>query len=251
MIAIAADPAPWLAVLGRAHPLLVHLPLGLLPAIAVLEFGALVFRRPVPRGAVLALCWVAALCAAAGVASGLVLAGDGHYGTDAVEYHKYAGLAVGSLCLLAALCAFAARRTALRVVLLLACLGLVPAGHFGGVMTHGDDWLLEPLADLPPADASEFVRTIRPILKRSCTKCHNPRKFEGELDLTTAAGIQKGGESGDVIDPGKPDESDLLLRCQLKDDDDDVMPPAGKQPRPTAEELATLRNWIAAGAKFD
>ena len=47
------------------------------------------------------------------------------------------------------------------------------------------------------------------------------------------------------------DDSPLLTRCLLPDDDDDVMPPAGKTPRPTTEQLATLRAWIAAGAKFD
>ena len=67
--------------------------------------------------------------------------------------------------------------------------------------------------------------------------------------LTTVEGIQKGGENGAVIVPGKPDESPLLRRCELPLDDDDHMPPEGK-PQPTAEELAALRAWLAAGAPF-
>jgi len=126
-----------------------------------------------------------------------------------------------------------------------------PVGHYGGTLTHGEGFLLEPLAALPPADASEFVRTIQPIFKRCCTKCHNPHKHKGELDLTTIEGIKKGGESDEVIEAGKPDESQMIVLLSLPEDDDDVMPPSGKQPRPTAAEIETLRAWIAAGAKFE
>ena len=245
------DPSPWLEVLGRAHPVLLHLPLGLVPALAVLEFGALLLRRPPAHGAVLALSWFTVLCSAAAIASGLVLAEEPGYGGDAVFVHKVAGIVLGSLCLVAALCAFRSNRLPLRLVLLLACAGLLPAGHFGGTLTHGDDFLFGPLAKAPPADASEFVRTIQPIFERCCTKCHNPHRFKGELDLSTIAGIQKGGESGKVIEAGKPEESYALQVCEVPEEDDALMPPKGKQPRPSKQDLDTLRAWIAAGAKFE
>lgn len=243
--------SPWFEVFGRAHPVLLHLPLGLVPALAVLEFGALLLRRPPPRGAVLTLCWFTVLCAAMAIASGLVLAEEPGYGGDTVFVHKVAGIVLGVLCLVAALCAARTNRTPLRIALLLACLGLLPAGHYGGHLTHGDDFLFAPLAAAPRADASEFVRTIQPIFQRCCTKCHNPHRFKGELDLSTIEGIKKGGESGKVIVAGKPDESYALQVCGLPDDDDALMPPKGKQPRPSQQDLDTLRAWIAAGAKFD
>ncbi len=248
---LVSDPTPWLAVFGRAHPVLLHAPLGIVPAIAVLEFGAMLLRRDNPRGAVLALAWLGTLLAAASTASGLVLAGESGYGGDVLGQHKIAGIVLASLCLLVAVLAFLRSRLPLRIALLLACAATIPTGHLGGTMSHGEDFLLAPLRDLPPADASEFVRTIQPIFKRSCTKCHNPTKQKGELDLTTRTGLLKGGESGEVLVPGKPDSSDLLRLCQLPPDDDDVMPPSGKQPRPTAAELETLKAWIAGGAKFD
>ncbi len=245
------EPSPWLDVFGRGHVLLLHLPLGLVPAIALLEFGAMLRRRPPPRGAVLALCWFAVLGAALATTSGLVLAGESGYGGDTLDWHKIAGIVLGSLCVLAALLAFMNNRAPLRIVLLLACAAALPAGHLGGTLTHGEAFLWQPLEDLPPVGASEFVRTIQPIFKRSCTKCHNPHKFKGELDLTSALGIQKGGESGEVLEPGKPDKSELLRLCTLAEADDDAMPPTGKQPRPTQADIETLRAWIAAGAKFD
>lgn len=257
-----ADPSPWLAVFGRAHPVLLHAPLGILPAIALLEFGAALLRRPVPRGSVLALAWLCALSGAAATASGLVLAGEGDYAGETLGQHKIAGIALGALSLVAACCAFFANRYPLRIVLLAALGVMIPAGHLGGSMTHGKDFLFAPLreqkaeppappsnGEAPAAPVSEFERTIRPLLERTCTGCHNPDKLKGELLLTTVEGIQQGGENGAVIVPGKPDESPLLTRCELPLDHDDHMPPDGK-PQPTAAELAALRAWLAAGAPF-
>lgn len=255
-----ADPSPWLAVFGRAHPVLLHAPLGILPAIALLEFGAALLRRPVPRGAVLALAWLCAVTAAAAAASGLVLAGEGGHADDLLGQHKLSGIALAALCVVAALAACSGNRLPLRLVLLAALGVMVPAGHLGGAMTHGRDFLFAPLHRKPapaptpsdgppPAPASLFERTVRPVLERTCTGCHNPDKQKGELLLTTPEGIRKGGENGAVVVPGKPDESPLLQRCLLPLDDDDHMPPEGK-PQPTADELAALRAWIAAGAEF-
>lgn len=245
------DPSPWLELFGRLHVLLLHAPFGLLAALALLEFGALLLRRPVPRGSVLALSCLCALVALATATSGLVLAAEPGYVGPGVDDHMIAGIVLGSLCVLTAPLALLSRRWPFRIVLALALGAAIPAGHLGGSLSHGEDFVWAPFDALPPADASEFVRTIQPILRRCCTKCHNPNKLKGELDLTTPAAIKKGGESGEVLVPGKPDDSDLLTRCLLPEDDDDVMPPAGKQPRPTTDDLATLRAWIAAGAKLD
>ncbi len=243
--------SPWRELFGRLHPMLLHLPIGLLPAIALLEFGGAALRRPAPRGCVLVLSCLCAATAVLAAASGLVLAGEPGYDGPGVGDHKIAGIVLGCLCVLAAPLAVLARRWPFRSVLALALGTLVPAGDLGGSLTHGENFLSAPFDALPPADATEFQRTIEPILRRSCTKCHHPNKLKGELDLTTRAGIEKGGESGEVLTAGKPDDSDLLTRCLLPEDDDDVMPPTGKRPRPTTDELATLRTWIAAGAKFD
>lgn len=251
MLSAAADPSPWLAVFGRAHPLLLHAPFGLTAAIAVLEFGALLRRRPPPRGAVLALCWFAVPCVALTVASGLVLAGEPGYGGDVLGQHKLAGFAFAGLTVLCALLALLPNRLPLRLALVLAGGAMLPTGHLGGTLSHGEAFLTEPLQKAIPADASEFVRVIQPLLARSCVKCHNPRKRRGELDLSTIDGIKAGGESGRVVVPGKPADSDLLQLCLLSEADDEVMPPAGKRPRPSQQDLETLARWIRDGAKFD
>lgn len=247
---LAADSSPWLAVFGRAHPVLLHGPLGLLPALVLLEYGAWLLRRPVPRGAILALAWLTACNAVLATLAGLVLAGEGGYDSGLTGNHKIAAFVFTGLCVLVALLAFRQARGLLRLALGLALVAMVPTGHLGGSLTHGEDFLTAPLA-ARSVDPTEFGREIAPILRRSCTRCHNPDKKKGELDLTSRAGIEAGGENGAVLQAGKPDDSELLRLCLLPEDDDAVMPPSGKKPRPTVAELERLRAWIAAGAKFD
>lgn len=280
---LSSDPSPWLAVFGRFHPVLLHLPIGLVPGLFVLEFGAFVLRREPPRGALFALSLLAALGAAAAAASGLVLGGEQDSG-ELVSRHKTFGLVFGGLCLLLPLVAFWRDRRAFRVVAIAALAASIPAGHLGGELTHGRGFLFAPLAGKagaratttadrgtgdpavdptaepgggtgrviappPPAAATDsvFARDVAPILERTCVKCHNPDKHKADLLLTTLDGLRKGSENGKVVVPGKPDESELLLRCLLPLDDEDHMPPEGK-PQPTEQELAALRAWIAAGA---
>lgn len=264
-----ADPSPWLAVFGRAHPLLLHAPFGLLPAMAMFEFGPLLLRRAPLPGVVQALAVLTGLSGALAMASGLVLGGEQDGGGELLSQHKTAGIVLGGLCLLLLVLSFRPGRLPLRLALLGALGAMVPAGHLGGSLTHGKDFLTAPLhgkpskplvTTLPPAQPPEangtapaksaFAATVQPMLERVCVQCHNPDKLKGELLLTTPDGVQKGGETGPVFVAGKPDESPLLQRCLLPLDDEDHMPPEGKK-QPTQAELDALRQWIADGARFD
>ena len=66
----------------------------------------------------------------------------------------------------------------------------------------GDD------APVRSASASE----VAPILVRKCQGCHNAKKAEGGLNITTFALLKAGGEkAGDLIlEPGDPDASHLI-----------------------------------------
>ena len=78
------------------------------------------------------------------------------------------------------------------------------------------------------------------LLKNRCVKCHGPAKQEGRLNLSLPSGIQRGGENGPVVVPGKPDASPLWQLVEA-----DEMP---KDEPLGAEEKAVLEKWIAAGA---
>jgi hypothetical protein len=92
------------------------------------------------------------------------------------------------------------------------------------------------------AETDLFERHIEPLLRGHCLKCHNPVDKQAGFDLTTQQKAHNGGESGDVIKSGAPDDSILLQRVK-----DGEMPPDEKL---TADEIAHLSAWIKGGAKF-
>lgn len=93
------------------------------------------------------------------------------------------------------------------------------------------------------ADVDFFENKIRPILAEHCYTCHGPQKHKGELRLDSAAAIKKGGESGDIFVPGKPEES-LIVKA-INYSEDLQMPPKQKLPD---QSIQLLTEWIKRGA---
>jgi cytochrome c553 len=103
-------------------------------------------------------------------------------------------------------------------------------------------------ADADAAGRELFESKIRPVLVEQCFQCHSQeaaknKKLRGGLFLDSREGVLKGGDSGAVIVPGKPDES-LLLKT-MRHDGDVKMPPKGKLDDAV---LADFRRWVAMGA---
>src|SRR4051794_1125482 len=77
-------------------------------------------------------------------------------------------------------------------------------------------------ADSKPAPA--FNADIRPLFQANCTECHGEaEKPKGGLDLRLQRFTLKGGKSGVVVVPGKPDQSYLIERVTSGE-----MPPGKK-----------------------
>jgi hypothetical protein len=107
---------------------------------------------------------------------------------------------------------------------------------------------VEKVAAGPGADVAGttfFNDRVAPLLVRCCLECHGPGDPHGGLDLSTREKALAGGESGAALVVGQPGESLLLERVR-----DGSMPPEGKEPRPSADEIAQLEQWIAAGANW-
>ncbi|MBI1841137.1 MAG: hypothetical protein HYR88_09830 [Verrucomicrobia bacterium] len=88
------------------------------------------------------------------------------------------------------------------------------------------------------------------LLAKHCLECHGAKDPEGGLVMESHAGLLKGGESGPAIVPGKSSESLLILAVEgrwEKEGKKKIMPP-GKRAKLDASEIATLKEWIAAGA---
>jgi len=257
-----------LPFLGRMHPVLVHLPIG------ILLFGILLCFFPQNgKNALLPSIRLAFLIGgiaalAAGVSGFLQYQWEGFAWED-VQLHLVGGVitAVGSFGVYA-LVKNAEVTTKIRVLALVLGLILGITGHWGGNLTHGEGYFTEVLpADLQSLFGAEFqpelgpqlteetwenaqlyAEVIQPILNKNCKSCHNPRNRKGELDLSSLAALRKGGEEGQVLTAGDAAHSALFARLLLPKEDEKHMPPAEKN-QPSKEEIALIESWIKGGAK--
>ena len=79
----------------------------------------------------------------------------------------------------------------------------------------------------PSADQVAFFEAkVRPLLSKHCYSCHSTDsdKVKGGLLLDSKEGSTAGGDSGDSIEPGNPDES-LLMESVRYEDSGLQMPP--------------------------
>jgi hypothetical protein len=93
--------------------------------------------------------------------------------------------------------------------------------------------------EVPDRDAFPAVRAV---LTDKCLACHASETRKGGLDLTRRASAIQGGESGEAIVPGRPDESPLFEKLSRGE-----MPP--KEPLKPLQ-VAAFRTWIEQGAPY-
>ncbi len=96
-----------------------------------------------------------------------------------------------------------------------------------------------------------FVRDVRPILARACFACHGPDDShrEAELRLDTREGATAAHDGRRAVVPSNVAESALVTRI-LSDDATQKMPPPDSGKSLTAEQVETLKRWIAEGAAW-
>ena len=110
--------------------------------------------------------------------------------------------------------------------------------------------LLTPLGEAATelTPAPDFRQDIQPILERKCVRCHQQDKKKGDLRIDTYEKIMEGGSDAEAIVPGKPEESELILRAQLRPIDEGFMPDEGQAL--DSDELELLIAWVRAGAHW-
>ena len=92
-----------------------------------------------------------------------------------------------------------------------------------------------------------FKSDVRMLLKQHCVKCHGGDKIRGDLDLSTRAGLLKGGEEGPSIILGKAEDS--FLMTVLRHEEEPFMPAKADKLSPDA--LKKIADWINLGAPYD
>lgn len=273
MILLDAD--EWMNYLGHFHPVVVHLPIGILFVAFILEFiGRKPLLQAALRPAVLVILAAGCISAIISCLFGWFLSMDGGYEEKTLLLHQWLGICVA---LIAGLCwwlkikygSIAKAGSAYQFSLILLFVLLMATGHFGGSMTHGDDYLTaglpQPFAKWfgvsQPADTSKHVRKaipdiahaivytdlIQPVLDEKCYSCHSAKKIKGGLRMDKDDMLFKGGKHGAVIKPGDAAGSEMMVRILLPKDDDKRMPPKDKKAM-TKQETELLRWWIQNGA---
>lgn len=102
-----------------------------------------------------------------------------------------------------------------------------------------------------PDDAAkpEFYTTkVLPIFQANCYKCHGGMNHRGGLSIQTRAGLLKGGHDGPVLVPGDPEKSLLVRLIRHEGPPKDPMPMPPKSPKISDADIATIEQWVRAGA---
>lgn len=274
----------WWLFFGRFHPLVVHLPIGLLVVVPVLEILGRGKKGSAMRAAVPTILWLVVLSSVAATVFGYLLMTGEPDESLLMERHFWSGLIFGGLILLTLMVRLRGPGFIYSVLLIASLVVVSAAGHYGGALVHGPSYLAkhapeplkpmmmfgmgvekpadpgaeeavggeEPAEDVPLTDKVVFNDFVLPIMEAKCTECHDANKTKGKLRLDTHEFIMAGSEGADYpnVEPGDSEASELIYRVVLPSDDTDFMPPDGKDPM-TPEEIAVVRWWIDQGASAE
>lgn len=254
--ALGIPDSAWSPFLGGFHPLLLHLPIGIVfiaVALGVWRLWSSSVDDSIPK----ALWLAASLTASVSFMSGALMGIDGGFDRELLIKHLWAAGVFTALCWLALALHFAALGAWIRNgVQVAALVAMFAVGHYGGLMVHGDPLAAAPwkeankrLAILPELgeEIEPYADLVQPILRAKCVSCHGSVRARGDLRLDSLELAIAGGENGPALLIGKPDESLLLKSIHYPLDDDRHMPPKGK-PQVSEAEAALLAWWIDGGA---
>lgn len=250
---------------GRLHPLIVHLPIGILLMAAGLHLLSAIQKTKTYESAAHASLLIGSLFSVIACITGYVIA-DNSYDSELISSHRNFGLITAFTALLILWINNSKKpsikkkfRRKFNSMLYAVLIPLIfVTGHFGGSLTHGTDFLFpiepeslsEPDADSIDLNSTVYVQLVKPIFKAKCYRCHSAKKQKGKLRLDSEDFIVKGGKSGSILKHGDEDPGELLYRIHLPIDDEDHMPPSDND-QLNSSEIDLLVGWINDGASFD
>ena len=243
----------WLQPVGRLHLMLLHFPLVLLGLAVWMELFHFIGGRTSSssvrfgRSLLFAGTWLAGIT----VVMGLFLSSEDGYAGEALTWHRWTGaslfFAASVLCLISGKPWYGKAFAGLGAMGITGL--LLMTGHYGATLTHGDGFILQPIAQkintrpVTMDEAIVYADVIQPILERKCVTCHNENKLKGELLLTDSLGLLAGGKTGPLFIPGNSEVSLMMQRIHLPIDQEKHMPPDGNA-QLTSSEITLLSLWI-------
>ncbi|MGZ5134733.1 MAG: c-type cytochrome domain-containing protein [Flavitalea sp.] len=246
---------------GRFHPVIVHLPIGILVLACFFELISSSPRFTSLKPAVPHMFFWGMISAIFAILTGLILAQGDDYDESEIFQHQWTGISLGVASVVLYISSKKnLNRKLIKAFSTVTLILIILTGHFGGSITHGSDYLTAPItnsnrsASLKPIpniqEAVLYTDIVQPIFQARCYNCHSSKKQKGKLRVDEKEFILKGGESGKVIVPGKPEESEMIERLLLPPDNEDHMPPK-RRPQLTKEEIKLLHWWVSNGADFN
>lgn len=272
----------WGIFFGRFHPVFLHLPIGMLSLVLLLEFGRL-FKKEKGSSTLVPMFFTAATAIVAVITGFLLFQSKvGEYAEELVDHHLWWGLGFACAMVLALVIKSwvdqaGGKGNFLYVLVLFASGGVMAvASHDGGSLTHGSTFLTaeapnelkeiynmmpgveklpikldgELTSVVPLEEQVVYSHYIQPIFDQKCVSCHGPDKQKGRMRMDTFEAVVAGGKEGDGLEPGNAKDSNLIYRIDLPEDDDEHMPREGKK-QMEAHEMVVLEWWINGGASPD
>lgn len=263
---ILADLSDWFVLFGRTHPLVIHLPIGMLFIAAFFETLDWWRNENIFSGALYWVWLFTSVTASIACIAGFVLVSEGAYEQDVVDVHQWLGVSVALVSIFMSVCYMRGLLVSWHraIVSLLVLVLVALTGHFGGTLTHGADFFgtavnaafgfenSEAMEAPPkrtisnPAQVVVYPDLIQPILEQKCYSCHSSKKQKGKLRVDSYSYMLKGGKNDTSLVAGRPEESELYERLVLPKGNKQHMPPKGKS-QLTKPEIDLIHWWIREG----
>lgn len=238
--------------IGRFHPIILHLPIGGLIALFVMEIINSYRPKLKLDSACSILLWFSVITVIPSAILGFMLGSSGNYDDELLNLHKWLGWLTALVCVWLLYFNLKSKKT-YRLFLYTNVLFLSIAGHFGGQLTHGKDYLTKymPLGmkkvlniddernylvvdrkiDSFSNDATYYVNQIKPIVENYCYKCHGQEKQKGDMRFDNI--------DWDMVNGFDAEKWNMMLNeINLGE-----MPPSD-EPQLSDEDRRTLVDWI-------
>jgi uncharacterized membrane protein len=255
-------------LLGRIHPLIIHLPIGVFFGAYFLDIFYRVFSKENDvyykiLSGVYIFSFLTALFACI---SGYILSKELKFDPEIQNIHQWMAVCT-TLVLGINAYYFISRKDNSGVKQLFIpttiMILLTMTGHFGGILTHGKDhlskyapssmqWVLgksdQKIIDPPDNPDSVLVYDdfVRPMLKNNCVQCHNNDVHYGGFIAENYHGLFVSNKGTIPIAKGNSKNSELFSRVSLERREEKFMPPNGDGL--SFYEMKILKYWIDQGA---
>ncbi len=248
--------------IGRLHPVLVHLPIGIFVVALLMDLMSRKSRFNYLEQVLTFVYSVGVLGGILSLISGYYLSLEEGNSSESISLHKW--VAIATTLLFAGYTLFRTRFTGSKLLHLASLLVLLAAiigtGHLGGSLTHGEHYLLGSTPETGQMNTTVEIANIQEAvvyrdvvqhtLNVKCVQCHGADRQKGRLRLDNIEWLEKGGKHGAVLDKNNPENSELIKRILLEMNDEYHMPPKDKT-QLTDFEMDIMKWWAKTGASYD